>query len=185
MNWWDRSWQIHFMYDHKQADLRSDRVWFQPRVCMLPVSLSLLLRYHCSCLFFFFFGSAHGMQDLSSLPRDWTHAPCSGSAKLFPADHQGNPSSWSQRGLVPAAYRSPPRCQVQAPEAAAGFPSREEDQPLGKSVCALPHSGHHSRWLFPHQIHSTATCYFHFIIHHEHLLMLMYFNLYKDCITTL
>ena len=32
------------------------------------------------------------MQDLSSLTRDQTHAPCSGSAKSSPLDHQGSAS---------------------------------------------------------------------------------------------
>ena len=33
------------------------------------------------------------MQDLSSQTRDWTHAPCSGSAESYPLDHQGNPQN--------------------------------------------------------------------------------------------
>ena len=34
-----------------------------------------------------------GMQDLSSLSRDQTQAPCSGSPESYPPDHQGSP--WS------------------------------------------------------------------------------------------
>ena len=41
--------------------------------------------------FFFFLVSPRGMQDLSSLTRDWTCAPCSGSVASSPLEHQGSP----------------------------------------------------------------------------------------------
>ena len=45
-------------------------------------------------LFFFLFfcgglDTQDGLQDLSSSTRDWTQAPCSGSLKSQPQDHQG------------------------------------------------------------------------------------------------
>ena len=36
-----------------------------------------------------------GMRDLSSLTRDWTWAPCIGSAEPWPLDHQGSPKSYT------------------------------------------------------------------------------------------
>ena len=40
-------------------------------------------------LSFFFFAVLHGVWDLSSLTRDGTCAPCSGSTESQPLDHQG------------------------------------------------------------------------------------------------
>ena len=42
---------------------------------------------------FCFLTLLRGMQDLSSLTRDQTHAPCSGSVESQPLDHQGNPKA--------------------------------------------------------------------------------------------
>ena len=42
-------------------------------------------------LFFFFFATLHSMWDLSSLTRDWTRAPCTGSAESEPLDRPGSP----------------------------------------------------------------------------------------------
>ena len=48
-----------------------------------------------SSTFFFFFliflATPGGMRDLSSLTRDGTHAPCSGSVESQPLDSQGSP----------------------------------------------------------------------------------------------
>ena len=46
----------------------------------------------CGFFFFFFLAAPRGMQNLSSLIRDQTHAPCRGSAESSPLDHQGSPS---------------------------------------------------------------------------------------------
>lgn len=46
--------------------------------------------------FFFFWvggggaGTPHGVQDVSSPVKDWTHVPCTGSAKSLTTDSQGN-----------------------------------------------------------------------------------------------
>ena len=45
----------------------------------------------CLCLFFFLALTCN-MQNLSSLTRDWTCAPCGGSIESQPLDHQGSPS---------------------------------------------------------------------------------------------
>ena len=84
------------MYDHKQADLRSDRVWFQPRVCMLPVSLSLLLRYHCSCLFFFFLALPMACR---------ISVPCPGTEPMPPAVEAPSCSQQTIRGTPAAGLR--------------------------------------------------------------------------------
>ena len=39
--------------------------------------------------FFFFLNFGHSVRDLSSLSKDWTHAPCTGSMESKPLDHQG------------------------------------------------------------------------------------------------
>ena len=46
--------------------------------------------------FFFFGGGGYGgmlcgLQDLNSLTRDQTHAPCGGSTESYPLDHRGSP----------------------------------------------------------------------------------------------
>ena len=41
--------------------------------------------------FFFFLTAPCDMQDLGSLTRDWTHAPCSGNAESQPVNHQRSP----------------------------------------------------------------------------------------------
>ena len=41
--------------------------------------------------FFFFLAELHGIWNLSSLTRDQTHTPCSGSIESKPLDHQGSP----------------------------------------------------------------------------------------------
>ena len=43
-------------------------------------------------VFFLSFDHAHSLQDLSSLIRDWTHAPCSRRLESWPLDHQEIPS---------------------------------------------------------------------------------------------
>ena len=75
------------MYSHKQADLISDGVWFQPRACMVLVSPSLLLRHHCSCFSFSLCPRHAGSQfpALGPNPR-----PRQGSAESAPADLQGS-----------------------------------------------------------------------------------------------
>ena len=45
----------------------------------------------CLCIFFFLALTCN-MQNLSSLTRDWTCAPCGGSVESQPLDHQGSPS---------------------------------------------------------------------------------------------
>ena len=47
------------------------------------------------CLYFIFLAVPCGVRDLSSSPRNWTHAPCSGSMDhqgVGPLDHQGTPA---------------------------------------------------------------------------------------------
>ena len=43
------------------------------------VWVKAMLKLSKGLAFFFFLNTLHGMQDLSSLSRDRTHAPCSGS----------------------------------------------------------------------------------------------------------
>jgi len=43
--------------------------------------------------FFLFLAVLRGMQDLSSLARDWTHALCSENADSQPLDWQGSPQN--------------------------------------------------------------------------------------------
>ena len=57
------------------------------KVLRSPASRDSLLLHAES--FFFFFGCS--MQDLSSLTRDQTHVPCSGSIESELPDHQGSP----------------------------------------------------------------------------------------------
>ena len=56
---------------------------------------SFLRNLYIVNLYYFFFPSSFGRAtqhaDLSSLTRDWTCAPCSGSAESQPLDRQGNP----------------------------------------------------------------------------------------------
>ena len=42
-------------------------------------------------LVFLFLSVPHSMQDLSSLIKDQTHAPCRGRTEFKPLDHQGSP----------------------------------------------------------------------------------------------
>ena len=51
------------------------------------------------CFFFFFFAAVCSMRDLSSLTRDRTHAPCTGSTESQPQAHQGSPNTESSRGV--------------------------------------------------------------------------------------
>ena len=39
--------------------------------------------------FFFFLNFGHSVRDLSSLTKDWTPAPCTGSMESKQLDHQG------------------------------------------------------------------------------------------------
>ena len=41
--------------------------------------------------FYFFLAMPHGMWNLSSPTRDWTHVPCGGSTESQLLDHQGSP----------------------------------------------------------------------------------------------
>ena len=59
-----------------------------------------LFSFLCSFLHFLktteissFFFWLRGMRDLSSLTRDQTHTPCSGSAESYPVECQGSPTS--------------------------------------------------------------------------------------------
>ena len=83
------------MYHHKQADLRSDGAWFQPCVCMMPVSLSLLLRYHCSYFFFF----------LALLMACRISVPCPGTEPMPPAMEAPSCSQRTVRGIPAAGLR--------------------------------------------------------------------------------
>ena len=59
--------------------------WTSREVPFFPLSFLHLLTS------FFLFAALQGMQDLSSLTRDQTCAPCSGSVESQPLNHQGNP----------------------------------------------------------------------------------------------
>ena len=48
---------------------------------------------------FFFFAAVCNVQDLSSLTRYQTHAPCTGSTESQPQAHQGSPNTESSRGF--------------------------------------------------------------------------------------
>ena len=70
-------------------------LWSLP-LSFIPLLLSLnflSLEWSAEALdfFFFFLVSPRGMQDLSSLTRDRTSAPCSGSVASSPLEHQGSP----------------------------------------------------------------------------------------------
>ena len=65
--------------------------------CKLLPSLAFSLKacalYVPWCLrLFFFLALTCNMQNLSSLTRNWTCAPCGGSIESQPLDHQGSPS---------------------------------------------------------------------------------------------
>ena len=47
-----------------------------------------------------FIGLSHGMQNLSSLTRDWIQAPCSGSMESYPLECQGTLRTYSQMNWV-------------------------------------------------------------------------------------
>lgn len=48
-------------------------------------------------IFFFFFAEPHGLQDLSSATRDWSHSECT---KSWPLDHQGIPCEYFKNLFV-------------------------------------------------------------------------------------
>ena len=146
----------------------------------MPASLSLLLRYQWSC-FFFFFGSAHGMQDLSSLPRDWTHAWKRG---VFTTGSSGESWQLLLAGTLACSIQITPKVPVTCTWGIRRF-SKQKGRPTPWKVplCSPSLRPPQSMVISTSNIFYCAICYFHFRIHYEHLFM--YFNLYKDCITIL
>ena len=140
------------MYSHKQADLRSDGVWFHPCACMVLVSLSLLPRHHCSCFSFLLCpwhaGSQFPAPGPNPRPRQW-------SAESAPAGLQGSPGS-CLRGDSCLQYADRPHGashkHLRHPWV---FQAERKASPL-ESPCVFFLTQATSQWLFLHQIYSTV-----------------------------
>lgn len=184
MNWWDRSWQIHFMYHYKQADLRSDGAWFHPvSVWCLWACLSCL--GIAAAAFFFFWlcswhaGSQFPAQGLNPCPLLWKR-------QVVPSGPSGESPKLVSEGTCACSIQ----ITLKVPGAGTWGSCRFSKQrgrpaPWKARLCSSSLRPPQSMVISTSNTFYCATCYFHFIIHHEHLLMLMYFNLYKDCITIL
>ena len=91
-------------------------------------------------LFFKFLATSHGMWDLSSLTRDQTCAPCSGSAESEPLDRQGSPTVLSLKGWWgPSLLESPQSMYNRWPGLLFHCEEQDDQEEYLSKVVFLPH----------------------------------------------
>ena len=133
-----------------------------------------------------------GMQDLSSLTRDWTQVPCIGRAESWPLDHQGSPSScllghassdvphlWALASANPSAWNTFPDTEITSylPSCTPSLKSHHLPllrfhsstfTPCPRLLSLTPSTGRQSACLTllpPHPISSTRTAVSVFQVH--------------------